>query len=122
MSDATPESTAGVLTEVAQERAAQEAKWGQQNHPNGTGPYVLGDVLTNGGHRYAVGLARWAKARTDLLAESGRCTYEAILTEEWAEALAESDPTRLRAELVQVAAVAVAWIEKIDRDQAGGDQ
>lgn len=34
---------------------------------------------------------------------------------DYAEALAESDPARLRAELVQVAAVAVCWIEAIDR-------
>jgi hypothetical protein len=32
-----------------------------------------------------------------------------------AEALAEDDPTLLRAELIQVAAVAVAWVEAIDR-------
>ena len=36
--------------------------------------------------------------------------------EEVAEAFEEHDPARLRSELVQVAAVAVAWVEKIDRD------
>jgi hypothetical protein len=41
-----------------------------------------------------------------------------ILEEEVAEAAAESDPAKLRAELVQVAAVAVAWIEAIDRRAA----
>ncbi|HYF53037.1 MAG TPA: hypothetical protein VEA41_02135 [Salinarimonas sp.] len=42
-------------------------------------------------------------------------TYSQILAEEVAEALAESDPMLLRAELVQVAAVAVQWVEAIDR-------
>ena len=32
------------------------------------------------------------------------------------EAFAESDPDKLRTELIQVAAVAVAWIESIDRN------
>lgn len=41
-----------------------------------------------------------------------------ILDEEVAEALAETDPERLRAELVQVAAVAVQWIEALDRRAA----
>ena len=38
----------------------------------------------------------------------------------WPVLVAESDPVKLRAELVQVAAVAVAWVEKIDRDIARG--
>ena len=33
---------------------------------------------------------------------------------ELSEALAETDPTRLRAELLQVAAVAVRWVTAID--------
>ncbi|MFI1165600.1 hypothetical protein ACH4UM_18790 [Streptomyces sp. NPDC020801] len=40
---------------------------------------------------------------------------EPTVAEEALEALAEDDPGKLRAELVQVAAVAVAWIEAIDR-------
>jgi hypothetical protein len=42
-------------------------------------------------------------------------TWADILEEEIAEALAESDPVKLRAELVQSGAVIVAWIEAIDR-------
>ena len=47
--------------------------------------------------------------------ESGAHSWDAILLEEVFEALAESDPVRRRAELVQVAAVAAAEIEAIDR-------
>lgn len=44
-------------------------------------------------------------------------TYAAVLTEEVGEACAawlECNPKSLREELVQVAAVALAWIEEID--------
>ena len=37
-----------------------------------------------------------------------------LVREEVAEAFAESDPARLREELIQVAALAVSWVEKID--------
>lgn len=45
-------------------------------------------------------------------------TYAAVLTEEVGEccrAWLERDPASLRDELVQVAAVAVAWIEELER-------
>ena len=51
------------------------------------------------------------------------CTWVAILTEEVGEAAKASLPTRLggannlRQELVQVAAVALAWLECLERRQ-----
>ena len=48
----------------------------------------------------------------------GEGTWADILREEYFEALAETDPARLRVELIQVAAVAVAWVEAIDRAEA----
>ena len=107
-----------IYDEVRAERERQTAKHGDQAHlPDGTGPYVLGGLVADESYTYAVGLARWAKARTDAAAQSGgdgSVTFEHILTEEWAEAMAESSPSALRAELVQVAAVAVQWIEALD--------
>lgn len=44
----------------------------------------------------------------------GIVTFRDILACEVAEAFAEEDPARLRAELIQVAAVAVQWVEAID--------
>jgi hypothetical protein len=41
--------------------------------------------------------------------------------EEVREAMAESDPAKLRVELVQVAAVSVAWIEALDRRMDAAD-
>mgnify|MGYP001614295790 CR=1 FL=1 len=104
--------TEAVLGEVHAERVRQDAKWDEQNHPNGTGEGRLSDLT------YRNTTAHAAKGLVDGMAKSGRLTYAAILYEEFAEAMEEVDPTRLRAELVQVAAVAVAWVEKIDRETA----
>lgn len=112
--------TASVLDEVYAERESQEAKWGEQNHPDGTGAAasVLDSLAVPFRHNSNRMLAQAATRRCDSMSNFGRCTYEAILTEEWAEALACDDPAELRAELVQVAAVAVAWIEAIDRRES----
>ena len=98
-----PTDRPDILPEIAAERARQDAKWGEQNHPDGTG---------NAGDAH---VARLAKSWCDNAAKRGALTYRHILDEEVQEAFAESDPAKLRAELVQVAAVAVAWIECIDR-------
>lgn len=98
---------ARVLSDVHGEREAQDDKWGQQNHPDGTGS------------RDYAGMADEARTACDAKHKSGRGTWADILKEEFYEALAESDPDKLRAELIQVAAVAVSWVEAIDRTAAG---
>ena len=92
-----------VLSEVLAERIAQDAKWGEQNHPNGTGL------------NYQRHLADEERNACQAAFRNGRGTWRHVMAEEIAEANAEKDPAKLRAELVQVAAVAVAWIEAIDR-------
>lgn len=94
-----------VLNLVRDERLAQDMRWGQQNHPNGTASYF--SALADS----------WRNA-ADEAAENGELTWTQILSEEFYEALAEEDPIKLRGELIQVAAVAVAWIEAIDRAHA----
>jgi hypothetical protein len=94
---------AGVLAEIGAERARQDQKFGEQNHRNGTGMPV---------YRYA---ANRYRAATNRAAAAGDVSWRDILLEELFEALAESDPAKLRAELLQIAAVAAAWIEAIDR-------
>jgi hypothetical protein len=97
-----------VLAEVAEERARQDAKWGPQNHPDGTGTaYGLSAVPELD--------VDFAKQRCDAAFARGAGTWEHILYEEFCEAMAEDDPARLRAELLQTAAVAVHWIEALDR-------
>jgi len=94
------------LDEVFYERGAQDARWGEQNHPDGTG--LPTDKAS----------ANFARLITDTNAKEGRLTFRDILHEEVAEAFAETEPNKLRAELIQVAAVAVAWVEAIDRRTA----
>jgi NTP pyrophosphatase (non-canonical NTP hydrolase) len=53
--------------------------------------------------------------------EAGTLSWAQILTEEVAEtfeAVYEGDARKTRAELIQVAAVAVAWIEQLDEQLA----
>lgn len=103
-----------VLSEVLNERRRQHAKWGQQDLLDGTGPGMLEDIST--GVTSAADAQRACMER----ARDGDLTYSDILWEEFAEAMEESDPARLRAELLQVAAVAVQWVEAIDRRKQGG--
>lgn len=94
-----------VLTEIFYERVRQYDKWGVQNHIDGTGPETVPEDY-----------ADRMKAVVDSSAAAGTLTFHQILMEEVAEALSEDDPKALRAELIQVSAVAAAWIQKIDRD------
>jgi hypothetical protein len=92
-----------VLGEVLQERVDQDAKWGEQNHLDGTGA------------AFRVRASEAQRRITEAAFEQGAGTWALIFLEEVAEVLAESDLERLREELVQAAAVAVAWVEAIDR-------
>jgi hypothetical protein len=96
----------GVLLEVLDERLRQDAHWGERDHFDGTTSAFKAS-------------AEAAKRATDRFAKAGRVRWRHILDEEVQEAFAEIDPVKLRAELLQVAAVAVAWIECIDRRQGG---
>ncbi len=99
-----------IYDEIRGERALQDAKWGEQNHPD------LHPL--DHGSRYRVKVARDKCAKA--VAE-GRLSWHAILTEEVAEAEEQSyygTQEKMREELVQVAAVVVAWIEALDRRKA----
>lgn len=87
---------------VRLERKRQDAKWGEQNHPDGTS---LENEIT----------AHAAKVVCQGKAADGIVTWVDILDEEVSEAFAETDPEKLKAELIQIAAVCKQWIECIDR-------
>lgn len=93
---------ARVLAEIAAERGAQDALWGVQEFPDGTGP-AYEDRADEAKRACA---AAWT---------AGELTWRHVLAEEFFEALAEADPERLRTELVQTAAVAVKWVQSLDR-------
>lgn len=83
---------AGVLAEVQAERTRQDERWGEQN-----------------GHDF-----EWVSILTEEVGESAQAANEA----NFKSSKTRGDFTHLREELVQVAAVAVAWIEAIDRRPA----
>ena len=104
-------ATQFVVGEIFQERMNQDCKWGQQDHPDGTGPNVVSVIFPSD---MAV-RAKYARDICDNEHRNGRGNWMQILEEEVSEAFAEDDPQVLRRELIQVAAVATAWVEAIDR-------
>lgn len=123
----TKDRTEAVLQEIHNERRRQVRKHGVQNHlPDGTGPdnqllygmWELSTIPLEGSTN--VFLASLAKRRCKAHSENeggdGTITFEHILTEEFFEAMAEEDPDRLYDELIQVAAVAVQWCEKLNQE------
>lgn len=94
-----------ILDLIAAERKRQDEKWGVQDHPDGTSHLLRKTTEI----KRAVCQAAFAGQRG---------SWRVILDEEVAEAAAEEDPVKLKQELIQVAAVCVAWIESIDRRSA----
>ena len=103
---------ATVLDQVANERYCQHAKFKQQNWPDGTGTLLDLNIARA---RTPLSASDAAKDVTNQAFADGKLTWKDILVEELFEALDETDLERLRAEVIQVAGVAVAWVEAIDR-------
>ena len=76
--------------------------WGEQNHKDGT-------------HHSFKSVLEECRSNNTLNIIYGNQNWLAILLEEVYEVASELSPTALKEELVQVAAVAVAWLECIDR-------
>ena len=88
-------TTSGVLDEVYHERDHQNAKWGEQNHNDFIWTAILGEEVGETAQQ-----ALWAHFDND-------------------EPKGPGNANSVREELIQVAAVAVAWIECIDRRVRG---
>ena len=97
-----PLATRVVLGQLAEERMRQRVTWGEQHHPDGTS-----------GHNFRR-QADAARRSCQAAARGGYLTWLHILREEFWEAMAETEPDRLRYELLQAVAVGVAWIEDLD--------
>ena len=100
-------STEDVLDDVMSERLRQIQLWGHQSLQDWTGPdrsYINLGVNS--------GIVKRLQHFNDTY---GQPSWAHVLLEEVFEALSEEDQKKLRAELVQVAAVAVSWVEDIDR-------
>lgn len=113
----TPKDRA-IAREVLAERDRQDAKWGEQNHPDLHSGYLgLAETVESrlSEHALFAELAGRYKQLNHIAALTATIDWTGILLEEVYEALAESDPALLRAELLQVAAVAQQWASAIDR-------
>lgn len=115
--------TLHVLDVVFQHRIQQVARWGLQRASadpeqrigpaplDGTGPDIEWLENSKPARHIEEDLRRaYDKQR----ARGIPPTWMELLREEVSEAFCEDDPVRLREELVQVAAVAVSWVEDID--------
>jgi len=111
-----------VLGSIAAERELQDRRWGEQNHPDVVGTWlsnpskVLGALATAEAHLLPSASA--ARTICNLAYLDGTGAWAHIAVEELAEAVeaaALGDTAELRTELVQTAAVLVAWIQAVDR-------
>jgi hypothetical protein len=97
-----------ITREIWEERRRAEEKFPGQHLPDGTG--LEGDALA----------ADLMKIRCKQRNADGTLTWRDVLSEEFFEALAEEESAKLRAELIQVANVAIRWVEDIDRGAERG--
>ena len=103
-----------IINEIAEERNRQNEKWGEQNHSiiDYTSAYCASWLY----ERYRTYGASDARERVDSLSEKDELTYMDILLEEVYEVIESRGKEDIRKELIQVAAVAVAMIESLDRN------
>ncbi len=105
-----------IFNEIRKERAKQEAKWGEQNHP------ILDPILIEKSGQsmcksYEIPSEDRARKMVETCAEQGNLTFMHILIEEISEAVScGSNIDELRTELIQSASVLVAMIESLDRN------
>jgi len=107
-----------VFADVLAELDRQEHKWGVQDHPA-----IIPVLADSAGYGSVLrALEKDLKELCQEAATLGQTNWKNILDEEVAEACvaAFDDPLSdaTRNELVQVAAVAISWIESIDRARA----
>lgn len=92
-----------IFQTILDERRRQDDTHGFFDYQDGTGRFDQKER------------AEYAKRFCDLLAHNGTVTWGDLLSEEVAEVMAESDAALLRTELIQVAALAIKWIQAIDQ-------
>ena len=98
-----------IFEEIRAERQRQDEKFGEQNHP------MLGKSRYT--DKVFPGLGDLADTLVDyrMRCNTNKYGWYDVLQEEICEAFSEAEPEKQREEMVQVAAVAVAIIECLDR-------
>jgi hypothetical protein len=104
-----PQDVIGILESVIEERDRAMAKWGVQNHPDGTGGGAAEIIRDQ------------QREIVDRQARRGESNWRDILMEEVREAFAETDPVALDKELMQVMQVCCVWREDLARRVAWAD-
>ena len=102
-SSALPADVLSILESVIEERDRAMAKWGVQNHPDGTGGGAA-EILRD-----------QQRDLVDKQSMNGKSNWRDILLEEVREAFAETDLVALDKELMQVMQVCCVWREDIAR-------
>lgn len=94
-----------VLEEVFTERLRQHQKFGEQNHANGIWSMILGEEFGEVSQAaLQAKFPHFASIKDKPLIEASGISPEQYYL------------SSLRKELIEVAAVAVAWVEKLDRE------
>lgn len=109
-----------IYEEILLERELQDRKWGIQNHPS-----VHNIPRRNDNHipdklcRY-YGIPNQEKAQYDADKAAGNkeLTWGHIAVEELSEVISAENEEHRRHELIQLAAVCIAWVESIDRKKS----
>lgn len=110
-------ATTGVVADVLLERSEMLDRWGDPTYPSvveisPSGDRELGEIQTG---VYGLPPAREARAATEASRGAGTLTWGRIATQSLADAVAATDEVDRRAQIVQLAAVALAWVEDLDR-------
>jgi hypothetical protein len=117
-----PTTRTDVLVELVAKLKANDIRWGEQNHPDLSEFSFHGGVHQVGpaavGRPFFREMAKKYQIYNAERASTGTLDWTGILLEEVYEALAEYEPALIRAELLDAAAVLVAWVEAIDRRAA----
>jgi len=110
-----------VLDMVREERVRQVTRYGTNaNLEDGTGPDV--DWLRPISSAPATAIEKLFRSEYEDWEEDngGLPTWMHLVREEVGESFQETDPDRLQAELIQVAALCVSWVEVIRARPSGG--
>ena len=108
-----------IYDEIKAERARQDELWGEQNHPikhdsADDGHDYINALYTPHGYEFTASELAKQECKERILAD--RLDWADILLEEVCEVLDADDPKDQRTELIQVAAVAIAAVESLDRN------
>ena len=109
--------TQRVISDVVGERGRQLRKWGDQSHPN-MALSMPAPIPAQFSQIMGCCMADEARQMCEDANDAGHPNWANILNEEFCEAMEQvgmQDEAALRKELIQVAAVAVSWVEDIDR-------